>query len=275
MNTETDATPPKECHADCGKTTDEHSLSEHDTMGPGWVEVDRRIYCSVACHDKPPIAAPQHSAAMAKLEVKTTVAGKCPLCGVAVPSTHIHLCSPRHAERRKGQRWEFRSTSGAVASGISDIVDGVFMILAPGGQPYMYGPDDPDVGSKWHMLADAPAEPGCPSGCVVCPIHAPPAHEAPKLLKAVVKAMDAHYRRPGYEAPKAAPVCCGRCGGSIGIRNVPFEQGLIKMCHGCRDNLAAWMWAQTGTPYKGPERLRNVLARDEQIESDWLPEESR
>lgn len=54
--------------------------------------------------------------------------------------------------------------------------------------------------------------------------------------------------------PKAGPKC-GRCGGSLSIRNVPFEQGLLKLCLPCDSNLSEWLAAQFGTPCASPPGL--------------------
>jgi len=56
---------------------------------------------------------------------------------------------------------------------------------------------------------------------------------------------------PAQEAPKP----CGKCGGTTGVRNVPFEQGLLKLCGPCHGALNDWSHMQSGTPYAGPERL--------------------
>lgn len=276
MTTEMDATDRK-CSPCCGMTWEAFSESPL-FFGEAYPQACRRndiVYCSPTCREvapKPPIAAPSH-----KIDVKATVDGKCPLCGVAVPSTHIHLCSqPQHAERRKGQRYKGPIGEVYVLSFL-----GTARWYADCGEIKglpMPREDQPDLWRDYTLLADAdaPAEPGKP-WCVSCGcgggacdyMHLPncPNYKAP----------------PAHEAPKAAPVCCVRdkghvCEGPLLKRVIgPRYATVTDFCcdmgmQNFEKAAASAGFKQSGTPYKGPERLRNVLARDEGIESDCLGE---
>lgn len=284
MNTKTDATDRTGCKAFCGlryrdfETTDGVCRAGAEAAYNSWLdnvgiqaldgpgdELDRHVWCSDHCRDArlPPIAAPQ-----SKIEVKATVDGKCPLCGVAVPSTHIHLCSPQHVERRKGQVW--RLTDGRDKSReytLSHRYGATRWACKGFGD---CGLEDVCWEGRYEMelIADATAEPGKQAAYPATPC---------------VKCGRAHTGECGYpthEAPKATPVQpglvvempCDGCGEANDVEWFQVDNMTRVFCEPCRIEALVWMSAQTGTPYKGPERLRSVLALDEMVEADWLPE---
>jgi hypothetical protein len=116
-NTETTGGPPKgyvECEGKCGR----------------WAYLPcnaRTIWCN-ACVAGPssyerdhPDWTPPIAATAPKIEVKATVDGKCPLCGVAIPSTHIHLCShaaPEPAKQSACVAHGLRECAPCVESGV-------------------------------------------------------------------------------------------------------------------------------------------------------------
>lgn len=286
MTTEMNATPPKgyvECRKKCGNWTPQKGACWH-CLGPKTVAAAARNHAAGMDRSgpdwQPPIAAPQHSPAMAKIEVKTTVDGKCPLCGVTVPSTHIHLCSqPQHVERRKvevGQRRRNRRDTFTVFA----IIEGKRALVCQAGQidpvtDFVHKGDESccwesiEVLEDCEVVADAPAEPGKPDtkkrepGCQChleegdspCRVHdAPPAHEAPKAAPVVV-CIDCDT------APIAHPVP---------MRFVGLVHRARPICDDCYLARETHIGDHDYTPYKGPERLRNVLARDELVEWDCL-----
>lgn len=297
MNTEIDATDRTGCKAWCGRTDQRPGYDglrvdgDHQADFRYWDPADgctpaelrgKPMWCKGLCRDArlPPIAAPQHSAAMAKLEIKTTVDGKCPLCGVAVPSTHIHFCSPQHVERRKGQRWRCEWMMG----NLKRVVEATLVSRIGGSDWRTDNRDDPAWNeARWRssslaftltLIADAPAEPWKPT-TPQCESFCRPGLRCKYCTTEV--AMPAP---PAQEAPKAAPVQpglvvempCDGCGETNDVEWFQVDNMTRVFCEPCRIEALVWMSAQAGTPYKGPERLSNVLARDEQIESDCLGE---
>lgn len=80
---------------------------------------------------------------------------------------------------------------------------------------------------------------GCGNGIDENPLHHP---QCPVVSKPATNDLGAGAK-------------CGRCRGSLSVRNVPFEQGLLKLCLPCGSNLSEWMSAQSGTPCASPPGL--------------------
>lgn len=322
MNIEMDATDRTGCKAFCGlryrdfETTDGVCRAGAEAAYDSWLEnvgiqaldepgdgFDRHVWCSDHCRDArlPPIAAPQ-----SKIEVKATVDGKCPLCGVAVPSTHIHLCSPKHVERRKGQRYK-----GPIGEVYVLSFFGTERWYADCGEIKgvpMPREDQPDLWGDYTLLATAEpgkCEPWCGYGLPPDDVCGYGFIDGPGDEREYFKLPGKSQRRKGYvfswcsnecrekaiapnakappaqEAPKAAPVCgsCGKSRATVAMRFVAEVGAQYPWCEPCYLGVEMQYSARTanatGTPYKGPERLRNVLARDEGIESSCWPESDR